>query len=127
MARTVTALVIAMSGAIVWAQQDGTTNVCDPGNGGLTLPTGFCASVVADNLGSARHLAVSPRGDLYVMLRRAAQEGGPGVIALRDGDGDGRFEQQERFGPGLTGTEIAWRNDALYIGADTRLVRYTMT
>ena len=29
---------------------------CDPDNGGLKLPQGFCALVVADNLGAARHL-----------------------------------------------------------------------
>ena len=40
---------------------------CDPGNGGITLPQGFCAAVVADNVGAARHLAVAPNGDLYVV------------------------------------------------------------
>jgi hypothetical protein len=39
---------------------------CDAGNGGLTLPSGFCASVFADNLGHARHLAVAANGDVYV-------------------------------------------------------------
>ena len=31
---------------------------CDADNGGLVLPDGFCALVVADGLGSARHLDV---------------------------------------------------------------------
>ena len=39
---------------------------CEQGDGGLTLPTGFCASVFADNLGRARHLTVAPNGDVYV-------------------------------------------------------------
>lgn len=39
---------------------------CDPGNAGLTLPPGFCASIFADNLGRARHLTVAPNGDVYV-------------------------------------------------------------
>lgn len=44
--------------------------VCDPGTGGLTLPQGFCALVVADGLGAARHIAVASNGDVYVALRR---------------------------------------------------------
>ena len=42
---------------------------CEPGNGGLTLPAGFCAVVVAENVGAARHLVVSPSGDIYVAIR----------------------------------------------------------
>ncbi|MEJ2093833.1 MAG: hypothetical protein P8X93_01265, partial [Gammaproteobacteria bacterium] len=30
---------------------------CDADNGGLTLPSGFCAGVIADSLGFIRHLA----------------------------------------------------------------------
>ena len=42
------------------------TPACDSGNGGLTLPAGFCALVVADGLGPARHAVAAPNGDLYV-------------------------------------------------------------
>src|SRR5579872_7483716 len=42
---------------------------CDSGNGGITLPAGFCAEVVADGLGAARHLVVAPNGDVYVALQ----------------------------------------------------------
>src|SRR5207237_5421174 len=41
---------------------------CDPGNAGLTLPEGFCAVVVADQVGTARHLVVAPNGDLFVAI-----------------------------------------------------------
>lgn len=115
-------LVSLLAGAATTAQQprpDG----CDPGNGGLTLPAGFCAAVVADSLGLARHMTQNPRGDLFVVLRRTNLEGGPAVVALRDADGDGRFEQQERFGPGLAGTDIEWHDGFLYVGADTKLAR----
>ena len=37
---------------------------CDADNGGITLPAGFCAVVVADRLGAARHMAVTPNGDV---------------------------------------------------------------
>lgn len=129
MRRAAFAVLFALAAAAaVWAQQS-RSNPCDPGNGGLTLPTGFCASVVADNLGPARHMAVSPRGDVYVVLRRIA-EGAPAgaVIALRDADGDGKFEQQQRFGGAdIAGTGIAWRNGYLYVGGDNRLVRFRMS
>jgi glucose/arabinose dehydrogenase len=42
---------------------------CDTDNGGLTLPTGFCAGVIADNLGTARNLVVAPNGDIFVSVR----------------------------------------------------------
>src|SRR5262245_33192386 len=66
---------------------------CDPGNGGITLPAGFCAIVAADNLGTARHITVAPNGDAYVALQ--AKPGG--VVALRDADGDGKFEVKQPF------------------------------
>ena len=47
---------------------------CDPNNGGITLPKGFCALVVAENLGAARHAWVAPNGDLYVALAKNATE-----------------------------------------------------
>src|SRR6478609_6049623 len=85
---------------------------CDPDNGGLKLPAGFCALVVADNLGAARHLAVAPNGDLFVALEDSRGRTG-GVVALHDKDGDGHMDQTERFGPG-GGTGIALRKDFLY-------------
>jgi len=35
-------------------------------NAGLKLPPGFCATVFADQLGHARHLAVADNGVVYV-------------------------------------------------------------
>ena len=70
---------------------------CDADNGGIQLPEGFCALVVADGLGAARHLHVAPNGDIFVAIRN--QQNAPGgIIALRDTDGDGRADLQERFG-----------------------------
>jgi glucose/arabinose dehydrogenase len=97
---------------------------CDPDNGGLKLPAGFCALVVADNLGAARHLAVAPNGDLFVALEDSRGRTG-GVVALHDKDGDGHMDQTERFGPG-GGTGIALRKDFLYFATPTSVVRYKM-
>ena len=74
------------------------TPACDPGNGGITLPAGFCAFVAVDGIGSARHMAVAPNGDVYVSLMGGRGGQGGGVVALRDKDGDGRFETKETFG-----------------------------
>ena len=76
-----------------------TPYTCDPDNAGLALPEGFCALVAADGLGTARHAVVAPNGDLYVALQSGKGKTG-GVVALRDENGDGRFETKEYFGDG---------------------------
>ena len=104
---------------------------CDPDNGGITLPQGFCAAVVATDLGPARHLAVAPNGDLYVATEsRGGGRGVPaapgGVVALHDGDGDGKFEIKEQIGSGST-TGVALRNGYLYLAHLTTVERFKMT
>src|SRR5207247_3432486 len=64
---------------------------CDPGDGDITLPEGFCAVVAADQVGSPRHLAVAANGDLFVALE-SRRSGPPGVLALRDTTGDGKAD-----------------------------------
>ena len=70
----------------------------DPDNGGLFLPKGFEAEVVADSLqGAARHLTINSNGDIYVKLR--LRKGVDGVIAaLRDKDNDGKADRIRYFG-----------------------------
>ena len=97
---------------------------CDADNGGITLPTGFCAEVVADGLGAARHLVVSPNGDVFVALQGDGDMGG--VVALRDANGDGKFEVKEHFGSGSI-TGIGLRNGYLYIAGFNTVQRYKMT
>src|SRR3954451_12814477 len=98
---------------------------CDPDNGGLKLPQGFCALVVANDLGAARHLAVAPNGDLYVSLMTGRGQT-PGIVALRDTNGDGKMDVTERFGD-KSSTGIALRNDYLYVATVTSVERYKMT
>jgi glucose/arabinose dehydrogenase len=110
---------------------------CEPGNGGLTLPPRFCASIFADNLGHARHIAVSPTGEVYVNTWSSAYHkmtNAPGgfVVALRDADNDGKAEVVERFGsvfqPGKPGggTGIVAKNGMLYVEDADRIVRYDL-
>src|SRR5450759_2072255 len=42
------------------------SSTCVGDNGGITLPAGFCATVFADTIGHARHIAVNSNGDVYV-------------------------------------------------------------
>jgi glucose/arabinose dehydrogenase len=99
---------------------------CDPGNGGITLPTGFCATVFADvasSEGRPRHIAVAPNGDVYVALE--GRNGGGGVLALRDADHDGKADQQQRFGPrGGTGITIA--GGFLYFAPSDAVLRWRL-
>ena len=71
---------------------------CAPDNGGLVLPDGFCAVVVADELGAPRHLAVASNGDLYVTLRGTRRSPGS-AMALRDTTGDGVADVRVTFDP----------------------------
>jgi len=91
---------------------------CDPDNGGLTLPKGFCATVFA-TLPGVRHVAVAPNGDVFATGGRA------GVTALRDRKGTGRADTTATFGgyPGSTG--IALGTDALYYAPNERVIRFT--
>lgn len=99
----------------------------DPDNGGLTLPPGFRALIVADDLiagrkvdnnnDQLRFLAAAPNGDLY------AKTVSGGIIALRDTDGDGRFDLRREFGSG-GGTGIAIQGDWLYHSTNTTVYRY---
>ena len=91
---------------------------------GLTLPAGFCATVFADTLGSARHMVVAPNGDVFVAVGNRQQVRG-GVVALRDSDRDGRSDVQRRFGTG-GGTGIALANGYLYLDAAPAIVRYPL-
>jgi len=95
------------------------TLACDPDNGGISLPPGFCALVVADDLGNARHLAVRDNGDIYVSLRR-----GGSLAALRDTTGDGRADVIQRFGD-RGGTGLKLHDGYLYFAPDD-VIRYRL-
>jgi glucose/arabinose dehydrogenase len=92
----------------------------DPDDGGIELPAGFRALVVADDLGPLRFMAVAPNGDLYVKMNKA------GIVALRDTNGDGRADLKETFGSG-GGTGIAVRDGWLYHSTNTDVYRYKLT
>ena len=96
---------------------------CDPLSNEILLPEGFCAIVFAEDLGRARHIAVTTDGIVYIALRQG-QEGG--VVALRDQDGDGRADDKVQFGDHYgTGMEI--HDGYLYFGTKSSVLRYELT
>jgi glucose/arabinose dehydrogenase len=110
---------------------------CAGDNGGITLPSGFCATVFADHIGHVRQMAVAPNGVLYVntwsgrYYRNDTPPPGGFLIALRDTTGNGHADQVVRFGPGRDsgnagGTGIALYDGALYAETNDRIVRYVL-
>jgi len=103
----------------------------DPDDGGITLPPGFRALVVADNLVVGRKagntaerlrgIAVAPNGDVYAKTRLGQ------IFALRDTTGDGRADEIKEFGPGDGGTHIAFHDGWLYHSSRTAVYRYKYT
>jgi glucose/arabinose dehydrogenase len=113
---------------------------CPGDNAGLSLPPGFCATVFADHLGHARHLAIARDGIVYVNTWSGdyytyghvdkLPEGGF-LVALRDTRGVGHADVIKRFGDGVAqgsagGTGIALYNNALYAEVNDRIVRYPL-
>ncbi|MBX9606076.1 MAG: PQQ-dependent sugar dehydrogenase [Gammaproteobacteria bacterium] len=86
----------------------------------LRLPPGFRIALYAEDLPSARQLALGARGTLFVGSRRGGK-----VYAAVDADGDGRAERVSNVAEGLTmPTGVAFRDGALYVAAIDRVLRY---
>ena len=98
--------------------------VCAADNAGLTLPAGFCASIFADSLGGARHMAIASNGDVLI-IRQNRQRGdttGGGIMVFRP-QATGRAKFVGSFGP-VGGTGIAIEGRALYVDAKTAILRF---
>jgi glucose/arabinose dehydrogenase len=112
------------------------TPQCAPDNGGLTLPPDLCATVFADDLGQARHMAVAEDGSVYVNTWKSPYKkdrkipAGGYLVRLRDINGDGVAESIERFGEDsagaahVGGTGLAIHDGYLYAEATGRIIRY---
>jgi len=104
-----------------------TTIACADDNGSIVLPEGFCATIFADNLGRARHMAVTPSGDLLVAVGNPLEPDGPTgqVVTLRDGNSDGVSDIRALFGD-VGGNGIAWWDGFLYLAQDNQVLRYPL-
>ncbi|MEO8879930.1 MAG: PQQ-dependent sugar dehydrogenase [Gemmatimonadaceae bacterium] len=110
---------------------------CPGDNAGLTLPTGFCATVFADSLGHVRHMVVAANGDVYAntwsgkYYSNGSTPPAPFIVALRDTKHDGKADMISRFGDSLAnggagGTGIALYKGGLYVEEKDKIVRYAM-
>ncbi|MGN6391419.1 MAG: PQQ-dependent sugar dehydrogenase [Gemmatimonadales bacterium] len=97
---------------------------CAPDNGGLKLPEGFCASIVASDVGSVRHLAAGPDGTLYAAAGGGLLRGG--ISAFRDTNGDGKADERLSFGP-RGGNDVEVHDGYLYLAMTDHVVRWKLT
>lgn len=118
MTRTLTVSIAALLAAGSLAAQT-SKPTCAADNAGLTLQPGFCALLVAESIGPARHLVVLENGDLLVAT--AGPRGG--VRVLRDTTGDGKADVVSSFGVG-GGTGIAFAGEYLYFATNNTVVRW---
>ena len=98
---------------------------------GLALPPGFCATVVADDLGHPRHMIAAPDGTLYVNTWSGGyypndKPRGDGYVAVIQGGKVARFGPAGTDG-GMGGTGIALYKGWLYVEENDTIVRYRMT
>lgn len=93
---------------------------CAADNGGLVLPAGLCAAVVAESIGTVRHIGVAPNGDLFAA--RTGRTGG--LFLLRDADGDGRAEVVRQVYEG-SGSGVLVTTDAVYFAPNDRVLRFS--
>ncbi len=89
----------------------------------IQVPQGFRASVVAEHLDGARHLAVTRQGVLYIKLGRLKD--GKGIVCLQDTNGDGTFDRQTLFGD-YPGTGIYVKEPYLYASSNDDVFRYKL-
>jgi glucose/arabinose dehydrogenase len=99
------------------------TNINTAADANLQLPAGFSATIVAEGLDGARHMAVNRRGGIYVKLSKL--KNGKGIIYLKDSDGDGTFDEKNAFGD-YPGTGIYIRNNYLYASSNEAVYRYKL-
>ena len=110
---------------------------CPETDTGVSLPSGFCATIFADKIGHARQLAVAPDGTVYVNTWSGIYYGndnphdGGFLIALKDTKGTGHADVNVRFGPTFAegahgGTGIWLYKNWLYAELNDKIVRYVL-
>ncbi|HEX3913660.1 MAG TPA: PQQ-dependent sugar dehydrogenase [Steroidobacteraceae bacterium] len=110
---------------------------CKGDDSGLTLPSGFCATIFADHIGHARHLVVADDGVVYVNTWSGRYYGndtphaGGFLVALKDTRGTGQADLDERFGAtvqsgGAGGTGIGIYNGWLYAELNDKILKYPL-
>jgi glucose/arabinose dehydrogenase len=94
----------------------------DAANGKIKVPAGFHARIIADNMGNARHIAVTPEGDIYVKLGKPRD--GKGILELHP-DANGKAVLKTGFGD-YGGTGIYIKDGYLYASSNEEVFRYKL-
>lgn len=113
--------VAAITGLIVFNACKSAGSKDESATTNLTLEPGFSAVAIANNLGSARHLVVTPEHDIYVHI--ANTKNGKGILVLHE-DGDQTTLKSSFANYG--GTGIAIKNGYLYASDNTSVYRYKL-
>ncbi|TWR31094.1 sorbosone dehydrogenase [Mucilaginibacter pallidiroseus] len=90
-------------------------------SGGILVPEGFTASLIAEDLGGARHIAVTPTGEIFVKLSRPKD--GKGILELTEANG--KASVKTGFGD-FGGTGITIKNGYLYASSNEDVYRYKL-
>lgn len=97
----------------------GPAPVADANLSKIKLPPGFSISYFAQNVKSARELALGPDGTVYVGTKNDK------VYALPDRNKDGRADEVITLATGLNAPNgVAVRNGSLYVAEINRILRY---
>lgn len=91
--------------------------------GDIKVPAGFTTTIIADDLGGARHMVASKGGDLYVKLSKLKD--GKGIYRISDSNGDGVPDQTTGFGD-YKGTGVAIKGGYLYATSNSGIFRYKL-
>jgi glucose/arabinose dehydrogenase len=93
-------------------------------NAGLKLPQGFKATLFADTIGSARHIAITSNGVLFAKLMYP-NKAGKSIIRLEDKNNDGVADQITGWG-NYGGTGIFVKGKSLYATSDNDVFLYQL-
>src|SRR5271167_300597 len=110
---------------------------CPDNDTGLKLPAGFCATIFADGIGHARHLAVAANGMVYANTWSGRYFGndtphaGGFLVALQDTTGSGKADVNQRFGETVQtgaagGTGIGIYNGWLYAELNDKIIKFKL-
>jgi glucose/arabinose dehydrogenase len=93
-------------------------------NAGLKLPDGFKATLFANGIGSARHIAITSNGVLFAKLMYP-NKGGNSIIRMEDKNNDGIADQVSGWGK-YGGTGIFVKGKNLYATSDNDVYLYQL-
>jgi glucose/arabinose dehydrogenase len=113
LARPLVAATLALAAACSRDTSTANARGCDLS---LKLPDGFCAMVVADTVGHARHVAVRSNGDIFV-ARLASRRDSGGVSVIRG-------KTVERFGSSATHGVVLASDSSLYASTAHEILHY---